>query len=414
MAANSKKSKSPWQQSMPEDQFSLMRDILGAPSPIGFEGAMTRGVLEPYFEKIKLPEWGSHHFRGNAGVVFDTAPGADDKLSVMFIGHADKIRLQVRSIGDDGKIWLNSDSFLPTTLIGHEVSLFSESTEEPGKYRVLSGGTIEAIGAIHFADAELRAGRKGITPEMLYLELQVHGEEKKAQIEKLGIRAGDSVILDRKIKRGFSADTFYGAYLDNGLGCFVVLEAARLLAEAGGLKNIRFLGAMASYEEIGRFGSRVLAQEFRPDVLVGVDVSHDYVAAPGVGDKRFTPASMGSGYTLAHGSIVNAYLNSLFIESSKERGIPVQHKVVGRDTGTDAMAGVLAAVDTAATSIGFPIRNMHTISECGHTGDVIAATHACVALLQKLDGMNGGSGASADDFREGHPRLDLTEPLTQS
>ena len=66
---------------------------------------------------------------------------------------------------------------------------------------------------------------------MLYLELQVHGENKKQQIENLGVRAGDSIILNRPIKRGFSPDSFYGAYLDNGLGCFVAAEVARIIAE---------------------------------------------------------------------------------------------------------------------------------------------------------------------------------------
>ena len=32
---------------MPEEQFAFLRDLLAAPSPIGMEGAMTRGVLEP-------------------------------------------------------------------------------------------------------------------------------------------------------------------------------------------------------------------------------------------------------------------------------------------------------------------------------------------------------------------------------
>jgi putative aminopeptidase FrvX len=49
----------------------------------------------------------------------------------------------------------------------------------------------------------------------------------------------------------------------------------------------------------------------------------------------------------------------------------------------DAMAGVLGGVDSAATSLGFPIRNMHTISELGHTGDVIACIHALKAALDR-------------------------------
>ena len=44
-------------------------------------------------------------FKGNASVVLDTMPEDDGSaLKVMVIGHADKIRLQVRSIGEDGKI----------------------------------------------------------------------------------------------------------------------------------------------------------------------------------------------------------------------------------------------------------------------------------------------------------------------
>jgi endoglucanase len=332
----------------------------------------------------------------------------------MFVGHADKIRLQVRSIGEDGKIWVDSDSFLPTTLIGHEVKLFSENPKKPGTYRVLEGGTIEALGAIHFAPPEMRMGTKGISPEMLYLELQMHGDAPQKQIEKLGIRPGDPLILNRPIKHGFSKDTFYGAYLDNGLGSFVTVEIARLIAAQGGLKNIRVQFAIATHEEIGRYGSRVLAHAFHPDMLVGIDVNHDYKAAPGIGGKRFTPLEMGKGFTLTSGAITSEFLNTQIKIASRKAGVPYQESPSGRDTGTDGMASALASIDSAATSIGFPTRNMHTISEVGHTGDVLCAIHAMVATLQHLDKMNGGKGVSRDDLKNGHPRLDDLKSLKHS
>ena len=114
----------PWEQEMSAERFELMRSILDAPSPIGLEAAMTRGVLEPFMRSFMPKDWGLHTFKGNAGVVLDTKPKDEDAFSVMVIGHADKIRMQVRSIGDDGKIWVNSDSMLPTTLIGHKVKLY--------------------------------------------------------------------------------------------------------------------------------------------------------------------------------------------------------------------------------------------------------------------------------------------------
>lgn len=373
---------------------------------------MTRGVLEPYLRSWMPESWAIHSFKGNASIVVDTQPEAKDAFTVMVIGHADKIRMQVRSIGDDGKVWVNSDSMLATTLIGHPVKLFSEDPQQPGHWRILQGGTIEALGAIHFADPKVRSGDDGIKDKMLYLELHIHGPDKKAQVEALGIRPGDPILYDRPIRPGFSPNTFTGAYLDNGLGCFVTVEIARLLAELGGADNIRFLGAIASHEEIGRYGSRVLAEHFRPDVSIAVDVAHDFVAAPGISDRRYEPVAMGEGYTLTHGSVTSAMLNSLITQVSLDHGIPVQHELAGRDTGTDAMAAVLAAIDSAAASIGFPIRNMHTISESGHTGDVDAAIYAILYTIQRMSQMNDGQGITAEDLRQGHPRLDTAVPLT--
>ena len=401
----------PWEEEMSAERFALMRDILDAPSPVGLEASMTRGVLEPFMQSYMPKDWKIHTFKGNAGIVLDTKPDAPDAFSVMVIGHADKIRMQVRSIGDDGKIWVNSDSMLPTTLIGHKVKLFSEDPEEQGKWRIIKGGTIEAIGAIHFADPKLRSGDDGIKTKMMYLELQIHGKDKKGQVEALGIRPGDPIIYDRPIERGFSPNTFMGAYLDNGLGCFVTAEIGRLIADSNTLSNIRYLGAMASHEEIGRFGSRVLAEHFRPDVTIAVDVAHDFTAAPGIGDRRYEPLAMGEGYTLTHGAVTSAALNSMLTKVSLEQGIPVQHELAGRDTGTDAMAAVLASIDSASASIGFPIRNMHTISETGHTHDLETAIHAIYQTMVHMDGLNGGKGITGDDLRESHPRLDESEAL---
>ena len=399
------KTKKVWEKSMPKAQFELMRDVLAAPSPIGLEAAMSYGVLKPVFEKWMPKSWAIHQFKGNAGLVLDTHPGEDDRTSVMIIGHADKIRMQVRKISEDGKIWINTDSFLPCTLIGHEVKLFCQDPKQPANYRMIEGGTIEALGAIHFSEPAQRTGDKGLKPEMIYLELQMHGKKRKEQIEKLGIRAGDPIILDRPIKRGFSEDSFYGAYLDNGLGCFVVAEIAKILAKSP-LKNIRVLYTIATHEEIGRFGATAIAGEFKPDILIGSDVNHDYDAAPGIGAKRMNDLTMGKGFSITKGSITSEYLHNIIETVCQKEGIPYQMDFAGRDTGTDAMAAALAGFDSAATSIGFPIRNMHTISETGHTGDVLAAIHGMVALFRHMDKMNRGKGIKREDLKNGHPRLD--------
>ena len=391
----------PWNSRMPDRQFEFMRDILNAPSPVGFESSMTEGVILPYFAPLLDKHgWDAVQFKGNSGLVIDTAPGRTDMHTVMIVGHCDKIRMQVRHVSKDGKIYIDSDSFLPGTLLGNEVTIFSR---DGSGYKAIKGGTVEAHGAIHFVDAGTKTGK-----DDLYIELGLSGTDRKDQVIEAGIRAGDPVLLDRPIKRSFGENAFSGAYLDNGLGCFVTAETARLMAEYlskgnSAFKNVRVLFAFASHEEIGRFGSRVLASTFSPDVLIGVDVNHDYVGAPNVGKKRFPDIEMGKGVTICTGSITSPALNNMLEDLAAKHDIPVQFDVRGRDTGTDAMAGVLASIDTVATSVGFPIRNMHTVSECGNTSDVLASIHLLHNFLLHLE----HSATPAESWKQQHPRLDL-------
>lgn len=62
------------------------------------------------------------------------------------------------------------------------------------------------------------------------------------------------------------------------------------------------------------------------------------------------------------------------------------------------MAGVLSSKDIAATSIGYPIRNMHTISEIGSTQDLLAATYATKYVIEEMNKMNNGKGMTVSIF----------------
>ena len=64
-SSKSSTAKKAWEKSMPKDQFEFMREVLGAPSPIGLEAAMSYGVLKPYFEKFMPKSWAVHQFKGN-------------------------------------------------------------------------------------------------------------------------------------------------------------------------------------------------------------------------------------------------------------------------------------------------------------------------------------------------------------
>ena len=70
----------PWAQPMSPQRFELMRTILDAPSPIGLEAAMTRGILEPHMRSFMPEDWVIHSFKGNAGIcLLYTSPSPRDR-----------------------------------------------------------------------------------------------------------------------------------------------------------------------------------------------------------------------------------------------------------------------------------------------------------------------------------------------
>jgi len=396
----------PWTTRMSDERFSLLKQVIDSPSPVNLEGAMTFGVIEPFIKSLNPQGWKFHRFLGSASLVVDSwTKATKPDLTVMVVGHADKIRMQVRHIEkSSGKVYIDSDSFLPIALLGNPVNIFAEKPDELGSF-IKVKGTVEALGAIHFGDSGHRSGTKGVSPEMLYVDLGCYGEGAADRVAKLGIKPGDSVLMDSPLRRALGDDVFQGAYLDNGVGSFVVTDLARILTKepeyTKALENVRVLFAIAAHEEIGRFGSRVLANKFEPDVLIAIDVNHDYVNAPGIGAKRFPPLEMGKGFTISVGSVASRKLNEIFQKAAKRKDIPIQLDCVGRDTGTDAMAGVLGSVDCAVGSVGVPTRNMHTSSEAASTRDL----DACLYGLAETILMISEQKIKRDDFLYSHVDL---------
>lgn len=396
----------PWTVRMPDDQFLRMSEILAASSPGGFEEAKVQVIITQL--KPVLPKnWGVTRFAGGAGLVIDTHPDCNDMLTIAVAGHLDQIRLLVRSIDDAGRIWLgHAESFLPAVIAGSEAKLFCNDPKNPGKFLEIRG-TIESVGAAHFVDPAVRAGEKGIKPEQLYFEPGLVGKNIAKVLKDLGVQVGDPVVFHRPIQRMLDPNVFQGAYLDNGLGCFVTAELARLIIDQGGV-NIRVLFTFTTHEENDRLGARQIVAKYGNvlDAFIAVDVDHAYAEAPGIADKHHSPLTCGGGFTLGYGSFVNLTLNGEIEAAAKATGIPMQRDSLGRDTGTDAMAAVLG--DVAPATVGFPIRCMHTSSELGYTGDVLAATHALYAFLRTLSEVN----PTKTHFVGRHPNLNNSRLAT--
>ena len=124
--------------------------------------------------------------------------------------------------------------------------------------------------------------------------------------------------------------------LDNRLGCFVALEAARLVAEAGGAPG-DVVAVAAVQEETAFGGSTTTAYALRPDVALVVDVTHA-TDAPGIDKHELGAHPFGSGPVIERGSNLNPRVSDLLLDVAEAQSIPFTIQASARYTGTDADA----------------------------------------------------------------------------
>jgi endoglucanase len=172
--------------------------------------------------------------------------------------------------------------------------------------------------------------------------------------------------------------------LDNRLGSFVALEAARLVAEAGG-GQWELVAVAAAQEETTFGGSRTSAFSLAPDAAIVVDVTHA-TDAPGIDVKDAGKHELGSGPVLSRGSTLNPRLFELLHDTAERERIPFTVEAIGRNTGTDADAVHISRGGVATALVSIPLRYMHSPVELVALADVHACARLIAAAALRLDG----------------------------
>jgi putative aminopeptidase FrvX len=172
--------------------------------------------------------------------------------------------------------------------------------------------------------------------------------------------------------------------LDNRLGSFVALEAARLVAEAGGAQW-ELAAVAAAQEEITFGGSRTSAFALGPDAAIVVDVTHA-TDAPGIDVKEAGKHELGSGVVITRGSTLNPALVELLCEVAAAEKIPFTLEASARSTGTDADAVHISRGGIPTGLLSIPLRYMHSPVELVQLDDVQACARLIAAVAMRLDG----------------------------
>jgi putative aminopeptidase FrvX len=293
--------------------------------------------------------------------------GSPKRLLVM--GHIDEIGLIVTHIDDDGYLWFSPvGGWDAQILVGQRVAL---ATRE-GVVRGVVGKK-----PIHL----LRDEERKKVAEIRELHIDIGASDGKQAREH--VRIGDVAVIDADPVQLLGGRLVSRA-LDNRIGSFVALEAARLVAEAGGAEWELAAVAVAQ-EEITFGGSRTSTFSLAPDAAIVIDVTHA-TDAPGIEVKELGKHELGSGPVVTRGSTIHPRLFELLHDTATEEQIPFTVEASARATGTDADAVHLTRAGVPTALVSIPLRYMHSPVELVQLDDVHAAARLIAATALRLDG----------------------------
>ncbi|HEV3227972.1 MAG TPA: M42 family metallopeptidase [Solirubrobacteraceae bacterium] len=339
----------------------VLRELLEAAGPSGYETApahVWRKAAEAAGLEVAGDVVGSCTARiaGNAG---------GPRLAV--VGHIDEIGLIVHHIDDDGFLWFKPvGGWDAQILVGQRVTLLTRE-----------GPLVGVIGKkpIHL----LRDDEGKKVPEIRDLHIDIAA--KDGDDARTRVRAGDVAVIAAPPVE-LPNDRLCSRALDNRLGAYVALEAARLVAQDGGAPG-DVVAVAATQEEITFAGSRTSAYAIEPAVALAVDVTHA-TDAPGIEVKESGRHPLGSGPALNRGSIIHPAVFELLHATAEEESIAFTVEVSSRGTGTDADAIHLTRAGIPTGVVSVPLRYMHSPVEMVQLDDVTACARLIAAFARRL------------------------------
>jgi putative aminopeptidase FrvX len=337
----------------------LLTSLLQAAGPSGHEEAPARIWREAAssFAEVTSDTLGSSFARVRAG---------EGAITLALVGHIDEIGVAITNIEENGLLSFTTvGGIAPETLIGQRIELLARGGVVPG-----------AIARKRIPPEQIRDRPR---PELADLHIDI-GVKSREEAEGI-VSVGDAAVWNGapvELPNG----RLLSRALDNRLGAYIALEAARRIAESKEAK-VDVVAVAAVQEEIGLYGARVAAYGLDPEVALAIDVTPatDY---PGGDPKRAGRIELGMGAMIARGPTLNKQVVQLLAEAAEAGDIPHAFEVYARTTSTDADEIHLTRAGVPTGLLSIPTRYLHSPNELCQLDDVESIVRLIVAFAKRI------------------------------
>nr|WP_319487303.1 aminopeptidase [uncultured Caproiciproducens sp.] len=286
--------------------------------------------------------------------------GSSEGPRVMVCAHMDEVGFLVRSISGLGMLYV-----IP---VG-SVRTFSKFMQGV-RVTTESGRKIPGILNSTYLDGDVK-------------DLMVDiGAVSAEEVSALGIRVGDMVTFSSSCQNYEIQDTFAGKAFDDRLGCYVLAETMKRLANVQ-LPNQLYMAATSS-EEVGLRGGKTSAYKIHPDIVIVLDVAcwgtelcRDHTNNRQIGHG---PMLLHYDKTMVPSSRLLAHIQAIADQS----GIALQEDMFSNG-GTDGGQAHLTRDGAVCAVLGIPLRYGHSPYSISSSKDVDGAVNLLTAVIKSLD-----------------------------
>ena len=341
--------------------WAWLQDLTALDGVSGFEQdvvSFLKAAFAEYADEVRVDAMGN---------LYATRNGAGRAPHLMLAAHSDEIGAIVKSIDREGFLRLQPMGGVSAAmLVGRRVRVAGQL----GVVGVKSG---------HLQSPEER--KSVLDFDGLYIDV---GATSAEQVTQRGIAIGDPIVYYSPLI-GLGPDRVSGKAIDNRIGCAILLELFRSLAEVRPDGTVT--AVVCAQEEVGLRGAQVAAYTLQPDYAIVVDT---FMAGdtPDVDYYREMPASIGQGPVLllvnsAHVGhpAVHRYLR----RAAESAGVTLQSATVAQGmAATDAGAIHLSRRGVPSAGLGLARRYSHTPICTLDLKDAVGAVDVLYAFVHQM------------------------------